>query len=351
MHVEIFILSIAFVFAALFTWAFKRLPREEWQFICSFPSRKTGRGRWQGWNLTYYGFFTALALSAASVFFLIMMLSLQISLIITVLIIGIILIFCLPAAGLTAGLLEKKKYTLSVGGTFFVGMLIAPWVILSASFAVKKYFAYELSLLSVMSAMIIAYSIGEGLGRLACISFGCCYGRALTQCHPLIKKVFKNINFTFTGKLKKISYAHQWDGQQVIPIQALTAVIYCFSGLLGMFLFFRGFVILPLLLNLLVTQVWRILSEFMRADYRGEGKISGYQIMASLSVVYGLIVVYLFQSENNNIMPDLFLGLQAIWDPFIIVLLIILWIATFIYTGKSKVTNAEIEFCIVEKNI
>lgn len=350
MHVEIFILVAALIFVVLFFWAFKRLPREEWQFICSFPSIKTEGGRWQGWNLTYYGFFTALALVCALLVFLVMMFSMQIPSAITIFIITAVLAFCLPAASLTARILEKKKYTLSVGGTFFIGMLITPWIIYAAGFLNKTYFASNLSLLSVMTALIVAYSIGEGLGRLACISFGCCYGKKLDLCPAFVQKVFKNINFTFTGNLKKISYAHQWEGQQVIPIQALTAVIYVFFGLLGMYLFFRGFVVLPLVLNLFVTQIWRVLSEFMRADYRGEGKISGYQIMASLSILYGVFVVYLFKGESA-IMPDLTLGIKSLWNPILIIFMFILWVTTLIYTGKSKVTNSEIELLIIKENI
>lgn len=350
MHVELFILSAVFIFAVLFFWAFKRLPREEWQFICSFPSNKTEGGRWQGWNLTYYGFFTALAIVCALLVFLVMMFSMQIPSAVTVFIIAAVLVFCLPASSLTARILEKKKYTLSVGGTFFIGILITPLIIYAAGFFSKTYFASNLSLLSVMTALIVAYSIGEGLGRLACISFGCCYGKKLDLCSSFVQKVFKNINFTFTGKLKKISYAHQWEGQQVIPIQALTAVIYVFFGLLGMYLFFRGFVVLPLLLNLFVTQIWRVLSEFTRADYRGEGKISGYQIMASLSILYGVFVIYLFRGENT-IMPDITLGIKSLWNPFLIIFIFILWVTTFIYTGKSKVTDSEIELRIIKENI
>ncbi|HPD57854.1 MAG TPA: prolipoprotein diacylglyceryl transferase [Smithellaceae bacterium] len=351
MHIEIFILILAFIFAVLFFWAFKRLPREEWQFICSFPAHKTEDGRWRGWNLTYYGLFTALALICALLALLLMMFSMRVPSAVSVFIIAAILVFCLPASRLTARILEKKKYTLSVGGTFFIGILIAPWIIYAADILSKKYFAVNLSLLSVMTAMIVAYSIGEGLGRLACISFGCCYGRKLELCSSFTRKVFKNINFIFTGKLKKISYAHQWEGKEVIPVQAMTAVIYIFSGLIGMYLFFRGFVLLPLLLNLFITQLWRILSEFMRADYRGEGKISGYQIMALLSIIYGLIIIYLFKNTDKDVRPDLIIGLNTVCDPFIIIFMIALGSVVFIYTGKSKVTDSTINFKIIEKNI
>jgi hypothetical protein len=52
---------------------------------------------------------------------------------------------------------------------------------------------------------MIAYAFGEGLGRLACISFGCCYGVALPEAHPLLRHMFDRWHFVFSGSMKKIS--------------------------------------------------------------------------------------------------------------------------------------------------
>jgi hypothetical protein len=32
-----------------------------------------------------------------------------------------------------------------------------------------------------LAAVMIAYTFGEALGRLACISFGCCYGVSISK--------------------------------------------------------------------------------------------------------------------------------------------------------------------------
>ena len=62
-------------------------------------------------------------------------------------------------------------------------------------------------MLETMGAIFIAYAFGEGIGRLACISFGCCYGKPLSECNPLIERIFQRWNFAFQGKTKKIAYA------------------------------------------------------------------------------------------------------------------------------------------------
>ena len=84
----------------------------------------------------------------------------------------------------------------------------------------------------------------------------------------------KNTCFVFSGKTKKIAYAHGLDGQKVIPVQALTSLIFCASGLAGVYLFLEGHYQTAFLQAVVVTQFWRFVSELLRADYRGEGKIS-----------------------------------------------------------------------------
>jgi len=55
----------------------------------------------------------------------------------------------------------------------------------------------------------------------------------------------------------------------VLPVQIMTAALYCFSGLTGSVLFLSGYSVAALLLTLIITQVWRIFSVFLRADFRG----------------------------------------------------------------------------------
>lgn len=56
-----------------------------------------------------------------------------------------------------------------------------------------------LTMIPIMAAMAVAYTLGEGLGRLGCISFGCCYGKAIDTCHPLVRRIFSKTPFIFKG--------------------------------------------------------------------------------------------------------------------------------------------------------
>ena len=286
MHVEIFILILACAIALLFSWAFRTLPQEDWQILACLPQRKGPDGMWQGINLTYYGFFNAVAYLFAVAMLLIMTGSLNITLIGTLSVVLPVLAICMPAARFIARLVEKKQHTFSVGGASFTGILIAPWIIALVNITLGKWLVFHMPVIETMAAIFIAYAFGEGIGRLACISFGCCYGKPLSACNPLMKRIFRQWNFVFWGQTKKIAYADALEGQAVVPVQALTAVIYTGTGLLSFYFFLKGKAPAALLITLVMTQGWRFASEFLRADYRGQGRISAYQIMAILSIVY-----------------------------------------------------------------
>jgi len=347
---EIFVTIIFLALVLLFRWAFKTLPDEHWQIICCVPYRQLSDGRWQGWNLTWYGFFNAVAFTFAICLFLIMTGAMSTPLIASFTLWILLLAICLPAAKLVAFLIEKKQNTFTVGGASFVGILTAPWIIALTNVTAGHWLGFHLNQINILAAMSISYTLGEGIGRLACISFGCCYGKPLAASSPLIKKIFEKHNFIFTGKTKKIAYAHALDGQPVIPVQALTAVIYSLTGIAGCYLFLQGFSITAFILTLSVTQLWRAFSEFMRADYRGEGKISGYQIMAAVACLYGLLITYIFNEAPVNL-PDLALGLAAIWNHSVLIILAILWIAILFYSGKSRVTSSLIEIQVLQEKI
>ncbi len=347
---EIFTLSLAAMIALLFHWAFRTLPNEGWQILACLPSIKGQDGRWHGINLTYYGFFNALAVCFAVAIFLILMGSLEQSADGTLVIISGIIIICLPASRMIAALIEKKPHTSSVGAAFFLGIVITPWIILLTNATLGKSAGFQISPIGAITALLIAYAFGEGIGRLACISFGCCYGKPLADCGQFIRHLFRKYNFVFYGKTKKIAYAHQLDGLEVIPIQALTALLYVSAAISGLYLFLKGFFYAALILTLVVTQGWRAFSEFLRADYRGSGRISAYQIMAVAAIIYLALIASCYSATDIKI-PDLLSGLKFIWDPGIIILLVILWIAVFFYTGRSNVTDSMIDISVINKNI
>ncbi len=347
---EIFVFIIFSVLALTYKWAFRTLPEEKWQIIACFPERKLESGQWTGWNLTWYGFFNAMAVLFAVSIAIMLLGSSSAPLIPVLLVLTFLLFICLWAGKMLACLIEKKRNTATVGGASFVGIIIAPFLLYLLKLAGKYYFDFNISIIAILSVMAIAYAFGEGIGRLACISFGCCYGKPLKEFSSFFQKYFNHYSFIFTGKTKKIAYAHALDEQKVIPVQAMTTIIYSITGLIGCYLFLKGFASIAFVLTLSVTQIWRFLSEFLRADYRGHGKISIYQVMSLLSCLYAFTVTYIFH-EGQLTKPDLFAGLSMFWNPGLFFFLMALWIVVLFYTGKSRVTFSLIQMKVDEKEI
>jgi len=162
--------------------------------------------------------------------------------------------------------------------------------------------------------------------------------------------LFKKNYFIFRGKTKKIAYAHGYDNQKVLPIQAVTAIIFTASGILCLYLYLSGNYVSAFFVTVLITQSWRFLSEFYRADYRGDGKISAYQIMGLCSIPYAGFVAVFFP-EGLGQSPNILKGLKSFWDPGVILFLESMWLATFLFTGRSEVTGAIMSFHVIKEKI
>src|SRR5262249_18569814 len=148
----------------------------------------------------------------------------------TVLVLTVVLFaLCWPASKLIAGAVEGKKHTFTIGGALFVGVLTAPWIIEG----LNRTLGERISVIPGLAALATAYTFGEGLGRLACISFGCCYGKSLDRLPNSLRWIFAKLNFTFSGATKKVSYEGHLEGVRVAPIQAVTAVLLTATGLFG----------------------------------------------------------------------------------------------------------------------
>lgn len=337
---------LALPLALLFAWGFKKLPQARWQMLGAVPMVQTDENTWQGVNFTFYGVFNAVAYTLAVALAIVLLESIDMPPVpLFALIVGMLGI-CMPASRIVAAVVEKKPHTFSVGGATFVGILAAPWVALG----VNHFSSRPIPIIPVLGVMALAYAMGEGLGRLACISFGCCYGRPVAHLPAPWRQLFSRHAFVFGGATKKISYAHHLDGQPVVPIQAMTAVLYCGCSLVGTYLFLEGHFVVALVSCILVTQVWRFLSEFLRNDYRGEGYISAYQIMALAGAAYALCLPLLIPRGN---LPDpaILRGLGALWSPGTILTLQCLWVISFVYTGKSRVTQSSIRFAVKKEHI
>jgi hypothetical protein len=253
-----------------------------------------------------------------------------------------VLLLCLPAAKWMARLVEGKSCTFTVVGAFFVGIFVTPAVLHCFNLVLPGMGLPPVPVLAALSAVMIAYAFGEALGRLACISFGCCYGVSLAAAHPVLQKLLGRRHFVFSGKMKKISYASGMEGMQVVPIQAMTSIVYILVGLAATFFFLKGSFGVAFTLTIAVTQGWRSFSETMRADYRGHGRRT-YQVMGVLGIFLAGLVLLLLPAERV-ITPDLPAGIEAAWHPTVMLFLEGLWAIVFLLFGKSMVTGAEISF-------
>lgn len=343
---NLFVATLAAALALLFTWAFRTLPGERWQILAAVPTRRTPSGRWRGANLTFYGLLLASACTLAAALFLLLLGSVGVPRTTSLELAAAILAVGLVAAKLLARLVERKKHTLTVGGGAFAGLLAAPVAV-----AVLDGGEGRLALAPVLAALAIAHLLGEGVGRLACISFGCCYGRPLSQLAPWARRLFGYRGFTFHGGTRKIAYASGLEGVGVIPVQAVTAVVYALAGLAAMLLFFAGCHLAAFLLAAACGQLWRAFSETLRADERGGGRVSAYQVMAVLAFLFSLALLRLAPAAGPAEGVRLGQGLAVLWSPGTILLLELLWAAVFLAAGWSKVTGSRLTFFVYKSRV
>ena len=111
-------------------------------------------------------------------------------------------------------------------------------------------------------------------------------------------------------------------------------------------LFLNTHYVASFLVSVLVTQGWRSVSEIFRADHRGESRISVYQIMGIVAIIYSFILWKWF--PDSNPMAYALEGIQTLWQPEIIIFLLLLWLGIFLHTGCSKVTGSIVSFHVHE---
>ncbi len=347
---ELFILAITVFTALLLAWGFHSLPNEEWQIMASVPIAKDTSGQWQGLNLTYYGVLSATAYVTGVGMMCILMGAVGVPPRGTLILVAALLAICVPASRFINKLVERKRYGFTVGGAAFAGLLVAPWVILVANWTAGPLMGFHLPAIPALAASSIGYAFGEGIGRLSCVSFGCCYGRPLFQIDPRLQRLLDRHSFVFTGKTKKIAYESGLDGEKVVPVQGITAILYVGTGLVATDLFLHAHHVAALCVSLVITQGWRSVSETLRADYRGSKKISPYQVMAIVGIPYQLLVLLVLPVTPTP-PANVVAGLSSLWDPWSILLLQALWTVIFLHTGCSMVTGSTLSFHVHRERI
>jgi len=178
----VFILVMTLALTGMIYLGFWILPAERWQMFGAIPLRKNSNGTWQGLNITWYGILNGLSYTLATALVLLLLGSIRLPLTVTLFLVFAVLGLCIPASSIVARIVEKKKHTFSVGGAAFVGILATPWI---ALVSIRLLAPPDTAVMPVLAAISIAYALGEGTGRLACISFGCCYGRAVQDAEKM----------------------------------------------------------------------------------------------------------------------------------------------------------------------
>jgi hypothetical protein len=120
-------------------------------------------------------------------------------------------------------------------------------------------------------------------------------------------------------------------------------------GVIGILIFLEGNSHIAYLLCACVTQIWRFLSEFLRADYRSGGDISAYQKMALFATGYAVWVSTAI--PETTYAADIIEGLHLMWNPSIILLCQVIWIGIFLFMGRSQVTGSRISFHVRKDRI
>lgn len=349
---QFFLLGLAAATAIYLGWGFRHLAAERWQILASVPARKdaeAGSSSWLGTNFTYYGFFSSNAYIGGAALYLFLAAAAGTSLITAASMLGIVLLVCAPAARLIAQWVEGKKSAFTVGGASFLGIILAPWIGLACVQVASPHGHGSLAL-PLVAAASIAYTCGEGFGRLACISFGCCYGKPVGDAPKRLRPIFERWHFVFTGATKKVAYEGGMEGAALIPVQAITATVLSVVTIVSVGLFLGAHWKMSFLIAGIGSQLWRVISEFLRADDRGKLKFSVYQWMSLLSVPY-MIGAALLLPGGPAAMPDVPNGLRVFNTPAMLLSLQLLWVTIFVYTGKSSVTGAVMSFHVRRDNL
>jgi hypothetical protein len=326
---------------------FRVLPRERWQVLATVPVMKDRDGRWKGVNLTYYGLLSATAYVIAALALLSLSAAAGLSPSTTMLATIVVLAVCVPASRIMARIIERKPCTFTVAGAFAVGLVTAPGAVVLLNPLCDRLGCARIEVVPVLAAMAIAYALGEGMGRLACVSFGCCYGKPIEELSPWLRAVFSRFYFRFLGETKKIAYASGLEGHKVVPIQALTAIVHVGGALLATFLFLRSRFVDALVLTVVATQLWRAISELLRADYRGDRGV--YQWLSLLSAFAALASGCFIADPPLRV--HLGAGVAALWDPIVVVFAEVLWVAIFLYTGRSEVIEASVDLRVCKHRV
>jgi hypothetical protein len=264
-------------------------------------------------------------------------------------VIAVMMLISVPASKVLAWVIEGKRNTFTIAGAAFLASLILPPGLFLAQRMLAAWFDVKVYAMPMLAAAALVYALSEAIGRMACLSFGCCYGKPLREMSPRLSRLFGHFALVFHGSTKKVAYASGLAEEPLIPVQTITSAVFTTAGLIGLGLFFAGRWRLAGLVPALATWGWRALSEYLRADHRGDSRISVYQVMALVAMGYLALMFAVLPSDGP--VPILAAGLAAVTSAGAIVTLQALWVALFLYYGRSRVTSSVVSFHVVPERV
>ncbi len=344
-----FVGGLGILIFALLAWGVRTLPAERWQMMAAVPVTKNGNGAWRGLNLTFYGFFSATASTFGVALVIVLFASLGVPLWAAGGMVVSMMAICVPASKLVARTIERKSNTFTIAGAAFVGAVLLPPALLVVRKTLANRLDVRMDVLPIVAAVAITYALSEAIGRMACLSFGCCYGKPLRAVSPTMARLFARFHAVFYGDTKKAAYESRLAGEPLVPVQAITAIVFATAGLIGLGLFLAAAWRWAALVPIVATWGWRAIAESLRADHRGNSQVSEYQVMALVAILYLTAVVLLLPSDGP--LPNLAAGLARLISGVAVVTFELLWAALFLYYGRSKVTASVLSFHVVAERV
>lgn len=347
--IEFGLVVIVVIAAIVFRWGFKNLPRQAWQIAVAVPSRHSDdlQSVLPAVNLTSYGFISAAAYATALAIYIFLIGSARQPLAYGLLFAGLLLLVAVPASKWVARWVEGVPGH-TIGGATFAAMVVAfPSVELVAAVAAHSP-NVRLDVTALIAAASIAYAFGEAIGRLACLSFGCCYGRPIDATTPLQRALYSRFTETYRGRFKKISYASGLCDRPVIAVQAISCVVLLALGVIALWCFWHGAAGVAIVVALGGSQLWRAYSEQLRADYRGREGFTVYQGMALLGALAALVftLAYPVSADYRAQPPSAITGWFALARIEVLLAIQLLALGILFYMGKSSITSSRLELIL-----
>ncbi len=344
--IELGLLTCCLLAAWIFRWAFRHLPSECWQIAVAVPARSRVVGdtgpTWPAVNITFYGVISAIAYMLAMLAFVFLAGAANQPIAAVAIFSMLLLLVGIPASKWVALWVEGVPGH-TIGGALFavvISVLPALWLtnMLCGAIGVPRA---EPDVLLASAA--IAYVLGEAIGRLACLSFGCCYGRSIDSATPLQRALYSSTATIYRGRFKKIAYASGLDGRPVIAVQSVACAALFGVFIVSVWFFWKGHVTLSLIIALGLAQLWRAYSETLRADYRGREGFTVYQGMALTGV--GLTLLYAWiHNAPASVIPTFVRGLEVVTRIEVLLCTQALAIAILSLMGRSYVTSSRLEY-------